>query len=101
VGDLARFYGSLLGGALLPPQQLREMKTLTPIPGGGYGLGLRTIRLRCGTVWGHGGAVPGFETLAFSSQDGSHQAVLMVNASLQTDRQGSAFGDALGSAFCR
>jgi D-alanyl-D-alanine carboxypeptidase len=101
VGDLARFYSSLLGGALLPTQQLREMKTLTPIPGGGYGLGLQTIRLRCGTVWGHGGAVPGFETLAFSSENGSHQAIVMVNASLQSQRRGAAFGDALASAFCR
>jgi D-alanyl-D-alanine carboxypeptidase len=103
VGDLAHFYDSLLGGALLPPRQLVEMKTIALIQGGpeAYGLGLQRISLRCGTVWGHGGSVPGFLTLAFSSEDGSHQAVLMVNATLQSNRQGAAFGDALSSAFCR
>jgi D-alanyl-D-alanine carboxypeptidase len=103
VGDLARFYASLLGGALLPPRQLAEMKTIVLIQGGpdGYGLGLQRLTLRCGTVWGHAGSVPGFSTLAASSEDGSHQAVVMVNATLQTDRQEAAYGAALTSAFCR
>ena len=40
--DIARFYRALLGGRLLPPAQLAEMKTTVEIVPGvaGYGLGL-------------------------------------------------------------
>ena len=66
-----------------------------------YGLGLQKIYLRCGIAWGHGGSVPGYLTLAVASADGSREAVVLVNATPSTERQGSRIGEALNSAFCR
>lgn len=65
-GDLARFFQALLGGRLLPPVQLAQMRTTVPIVSPGqpnpqhaaYGLGLFTADTPCGTVWGHGGDTP-------------------------------------------
>ncbi len=53
--DLARFFRALLGGRLLPPAQLAEMKTPFEIePGFGYGLGLEVSDSPCGrTVRAH------------------------------------------------
>ena len=54
-GDLSRFFSALLGGRLLHPAQLAEMKVtvrateLDPAwPGARYGLGLMEIPLSCG-----------------------------------------------------
>jgi D-alanyl-D-alanine carboxypeptidase len=101
--DLARFYAALVRGELLAPAQLAELKTTVPVLGGPdqYGLGLMRTPLTCATAWGHGGAVPGYTALAFSSEDGSHQAVVLVNTSIVGNRLGFRVGDALGSAFCR
>jgi D-alanyl-D-alanine carboxypeptidase len=101
--DLARFYSALLHGELLAPAQLTELKTTVPIKGSPdhYGLGLIHTPLTCATAWGHGGAVPGYTTLAFSTEDGSRQAIVMVNTSIAGNRLGLRFGGALGSAFCR
>ncbi|CAL9311465.1 serine hydrolase domain-containing protein [Streptomyces sp. SudanB182_2057] len=74
--DLTRFYGALLGGRLLPPRRLGEMKTTVPVeaaPGVRYGLGLTDTRLACGThVWGHSGEIPGSVSEAAASADGRH-----------------------------
>lgn len=101
--DLGRFYSALLGGELLAPAQLSALKTTVPVSGGPdqYGLGLMHTPLTCARAWGHGGAVPGYTALAFSSEDASHQAIVLVNTSIGGNRLGLRFGDALGSAFCR
>ncbi|QIB41763.1 serine hydrolase domain-containing protein [Streptomyces aureoverticillatus] len=92
-GDLNRFYGALLRGKLLPPKQLKAMKTTVTIPGAedmSYGLGLRRFDTSCGkTVWGHGGGMVGWLSLATSTADGRHQLSLNYNgdwdaASLRT-----------------
>ncbi|MCX4967476.1 beta-lactamase family protein [Streptomyces sp. NBC_00654] len=76
-GDLNRFYSSLLRGKLLPPEQLKAMKTTVPAPGRpnvSYGLGLTRFRTSCGpTVWGHGGGMVGSVSLAVTTEDGLHQ----------------------------
>jgi D-alanyl-D-alanine carboxypeptidase len=72
----------------------------TAAPDSDYGLGLSRIRLSCSTAWGHGGSVPGYTTLAFTSENGAHQAVVLINVS-PTPAIGSRFERALGSAFCR
>ncbi len=49
--DLNRFYAALMGGRLLPPKQLKEMRTTVKadeIPGARYGLGLIDRKLSCG-----------------------------------------------------
>jgi D-alanyl-D-alanine carboxypeptidase len=102
-GDLARFYRALLGGELLRPEQLREMKTTVPIQDGsaGYGLGLASVPADCGTAYGHDGGVPGYTSIAYSSENGSRQAIVLINLSPGSNRLASRFGDAFGSAFCR
>ncbi|MFH8586634.1 serine hydrolase domain-containing protein [Streptomyces celluloflavus] len=65
--DLNRFFTALLGGRLLPPAQLAQMRTTVPADyfgdGARYGLGLVSKPLSCGGVyWGHGGSFPGYET---------------------------------------
>jgi D-alanyl-D-alanine carboxypeptidase len=79
--DLARFYRALLGGRLLAPELLTKMKTRVEIaPGVGYGLGMFVFDTPCGPLWGHGGAIPGFSNELTSSEDGTRQYGLMINA---------------------
>ncbi|MGV4981821.1 serine hydrolase domain-containing protein [Streptomyces sp. NRAIS4] len=82
--DLDRFYGALLGGRLLPPRQLKEMKTTvevkdSPSPGG-YGLGLMETSLSCGVrVWGHDGGIHGSVSTAVTTEDGRHSLAFNSN----------------------
>ncbi|MGP3683543.1 serine hydrolase domain-containing protein [Streptomyces sp. IBSNAI002] len=82
-GDLNRFYGALLRGELLPPKQLKAMKTTVESPERpdmAYGLGLTRLRTSCGTtLWGHGGGMIGSTSLAVSTEDGRHQLVYNRN----------------------
>ncbi|MFI6638882.1 serine hydrolase domain-containing protein [Streptomyces sp. NPDC050504] len=100
-GDLNRFYRALLRGDLLPPKQLKEMKTTVPMTGAfpdtSYGLGLMRIRTSCGTtVWGHGGAMPGWLSMAFTTADGRHQLAYSLNSSWD----GSAMMPILEAEYC-
>jgi D-alanyl-D-alanine carboxypeptidase len=69
--DLNAFLRGLLGGRLLPPAQLAQMRTLVAIPdgygyppGSGDGLGLFYRPLPCGGgYWGHGGNGFGYSVL--------------------------------------
>jgi D-alanyl-D-alanine carboxypeptidase len=86
VHDVARFYRALLTGRLLPPAQQRELQTTIPVHDPGelfaehYGLGIYRLQLPCGTAWGHDGGYPGgFKTFAYTSPDGSRQAVIAYN----------------------
>ncbi|WP_440899097.1 serine hydrolase domain-containing protein [Actinosynnema sp.] len=65
--DLNRFMTGLLGGELLAPEQLTQMRTTVDAPGfdltgrARYGLGLATLALSCGgEAWTHGGLTPGY-----------------------------------------
>ncbi|MFD0315021.1 serine hydrolase domain-containing protein [Streptomyces flavalbus] len=84
--DLNRFYSALLRGALLPPEQLKEMKTTVPAPDAApptkerYGLGLASRQLTCGTVvWGHGGGIYGSLSEAVTTADGGHTLAFNLN----------------------
>jgi D-alanyl-D-alanine carboxypeptidase len=83
--DLAHFYQALLGGQLLDPEQLRAMQTTVDASqqfghGVRYGLGLTLLRPGCATeLWGHGGALAGYRTTAFSTKDASRQLVVTTN----------------------
>ena len=86
VDDVARFYRALLTGRLLPPAQQRELLTTIPVDDTGelfaerFGLGIYSVQLSCGTAWGHDGGYPGgFKTFAYTSPDGSRQAVIVYN----------------------
>ena len=86
VGDVARFYRTLLTERLLPPAQQRELLATIPVDDSGelfaehYGLGIYSVQLSCGTAWGHDGGWPGgFKTIAYTSRGGSRQAVMVYN----------------------
>jgi D-alanyl-D-alanine carboxypeptidase len=75
-GDWARFQSALLAGKLLPPAQLKEMRTTVledpAAPHGNrYGLGLEQVVTPCGTVWGHDGQVPGYSSWDYTNNTGS------------------------------
>jgi D-alanyl-D-alanine carboxypeptidase len=79
--DLDRFYGALLGGGLLRPAELAEMRRTVPadlgIPGARYGLGLAGLPVSCGLFWGHAGGILGFTNLAGAGPDGRRVTVVL------------------------
>lgn len=81
--DLDRFYSALLRGRLLPPHQLKEMKSTVQIEGAPnvrYGLGLIDRTLSCGVhVWGHDGGIHGSSSDAATTADGRHSVALNLN----------------------
>jgi D-alanyl-D-alanine carboxypeptidase len=82
--DLARFYQALLGGQLLTPELLKQMRTTVDASQAGhgtrYGLGLEVLRPGCGVeLWGHGGSLAGYGTTAFSTPDADRQLVMVIN----------------------
>jgi D-alanyl-D-alanine carboxypeptidase len=100
VDDVRRFYRALLGGRLLRPAQLVQMKTLVPMEGGGYGLGLYSLPTPCGTIWGHDGGIFGYGTIAWNDETGRRG----ITVGLPTERDpeiGAAFGRLLAVATCR
>ncbi|MEV0407666.1 serine hydrolase domain-containing protein [Actinoallomurus sp. NPDC050550] len=80
--DLDRFLDALVRGRLLRPAQRREMMKTRPTgnpDGRAYGLGLESRPLPCGGLyWGHGGDIPGYETVGGATVDG-RQATVLVN----------------------
>jgi len=82
--DLDRFYRALLAGRLLRPAELAEMRTVVPWDpaspeSGGYGLGIYSVALSCGLVWGHDGLALGHSTISWHSPDGARQASIALN----------------------
>ncbi|MFE7441213.1 serine hydrolase domain-containing protein [Streptomyces chartreusis] len=105
--DLAKFAQALLGGKLLPPAQLKEMRKTVDaplMPGWRYGLGVFSIPLSCGGVyWGHGGDIDGFETRGGATDDG-RSVGLAVTALPGTfgdgEKAATAVMSAVDTAFC-
>jgi D-alanyl-D-alanine carboxypeptidase len=104
--DIARFYQALLGGRLLDPSLLSTMETTAADPRGNlWGLGLGTGQSPCGEFWGHDGAVPGYNSIAYNSKDGTKQLVVLVNSVTFSDTVGSkraqqAFGRLVNTGYC-
>lgn len=83
--DLDRFYAALLGGELLPPRLLREMRD-TRTAHGSYGMGLFPVRLPCGvTVWGHNGRISGSYVRTAATVDGRRVLTFRVNTDAIAD----------------
>ncbi|AGS69619.1 serine hydrolase domain-containing protein [Streptomyces collinus] len=97
--DLDRFYGALLRGRLLPPRQLKEMRTTVKIDGAPdirYGLGLMDTRLSCGVhVWGHDGGIHGSTSSAVTTADGRHSLAFNFNGDWTGDH-----GAVIEKEFC-
>ncbi|MEV0179375.1 serine hydrolase domain-containing protein [Streptomyces sp. NPDC050625] len=98
--DLDRFYRALLRGGLLPPQQLKEMKTTVKIEGApntGYGLGLMDRTLSCGVhVWGHDGGIHGSTSSAVTTADGRHALSFNFNGDWTGDSDAVVEGEFCG-----
>jgi D-alanyl-D-alanine carboxypeptidase len=98
-GDLNRFYSALLKGRLLPPEQLKEMKTTVTAegyPNAGYGLGIMELKLSCGVrVWGHGGGIHGSNSEAVTTADGRHSIAFNFNGDWSGDS-----GAVIEAEFC-
>ncbi|TDE59027.1 class A beta-lactamase-related serine hydrolase [Nonomuraea mesophila] len=89
--DLNRFFRALLGGRLLPPAQLAQMKQTIPVgkefeqlmPGGRDGLGLFSRPLSCGgTYWGHEGGDSGWISTVGVSADGRRSVTVSLSGVL-------------------
>ncbi|MFC6577704.1 serine hydrolase domain-containing protein [Planomonospora parontospora] len=85
--DSNRFLRALLGGRVLKPAQLAEMKKTVPtsaafqgfLPGARYGLGIMYISNSCGGHWSHGGDIFGYMTRNGVTPDGSRSVVVSLN----------------------
>ncbi|GHH39455.1 serine hydrolase domain-containing protein [Lentzea cavernae] len=103
--DITTFYDALLGGRILPPAQLKEMKTAVPAPNLGvanasYGLGLFTVPLPCGgQYWGHEGSTFGYMSMAGVGPDG-RVAVIAVNAYPVKPETSAAVMSTFATALC-
>jgi D-alanyl-D-alanine carboxypeptidase len=89
--DVNRFFRALLGGDLLSPARLADMRDTVPVseemqaywPGGRYGLGLVSRPLSCGgTSWGHEGGESGYITLNGTTADGSRAVTVSMSTAL-------------------
>jgi D-alanyl-D-alanine carboxypeptidase len=100
--DLATFTSALLDGDLLPDDLLDETLATDEIgPGFGYGLGLVRLGLPCGVdIVGHDGAVLGFLTQHFVSEDGSRTMTIMGNEYVEPPGAFDAILDLLVTEFC-
>lgn len=104
--DVTWFFSALLGGELLTPELLAEMKDTVPEGDGRYGLGLGWSPLSCGGgYWRHGGAVPGYLSYEGFSEDGSHGVVLSVSSWRADDvanyAQDEASFELIDNVFCK
>ncbi|MFI7498005.1 serine hydrolase domain-containing protein [Streptomyces sp. NPDC049687] len=99
--DLDTFLSALLRGRLMSAGALKEMRRWVPAGGTqSYGLGLRRRVLSCGvSVYGHTGAVQGYYTYAFTSDDGRRSLAALANASNSTAVHTTMLRT-LESAFC-
>jgi D-alanyl-D-alanine carboxypeptidase len=85
LADLDRFYAALLGGRLLSPRRLRELRD-TRTAHGAYGMGLFPVRLACGiTVWGHDGRISGSYVRTAATVDGRRVLTFRVNTTAPAD----------------
>ena len=98
--DLQRFFSALLGGRVVGPALLRDMRTVVPAGRLDYGLGIAVFRTPCGPAWGHTGNAQGTITVAWNTADASRQLVLVVNAYPLSSELESAVRDLQDAAFC-
>jgi D-alanyl-D-alanine carboxypeptidase len=77
--DLAKFWTAFLGGRLVHPATIEAMEQTVPTgKNAGYGLGLTELTMPAGSLWdgspkvklfGHGGAIFGYNTGSFYVED--------------------------------
>ncbi|TDC55045.1 class A beta-lactamase-related serine hydrolase [Actinomadura sp. KC345] len=103
--DVNRFFAALLDGRLLPPAQLKAMKTTVPFPlpnGSTDGLGMVKMPLPCGiSVWGKDGGLHGYMTQSVHSEDGRRHLTISANLrEFAFAEVGEAIDKTVTDAFC-
>src|SRR3712207_1732440 len=105
-GDSARFYRALMGGRLLGPAMMRELRTTVEVADSDLpsraGLGVQVWQRPCGAAWGKSGNAPGYLVYTWISPDTRHGTVLMINEDPRTVGTPAlaAFHDLLDRSFC-
>ncbi|GAB3496080.1 serine hydrolase domain-containing protein [Amycolatopsis cihanbeyliensis] len=112
--DVNHFFRALLGGKLLHPDMLAQMKRTVPAPGPNgeetglrYGLGLMEFDLGricpgAEPVRGHGGDLPGFGTWSWHDERGTKQVTTAINKNLSAGPQAKGMHQLAAFAeFCR
>jgi D-alanyl-D-alanine carboxypeptidase len=82
--DLNTFFKALLGGHLLKPWLLAEMKK-PGVDGATYGLGLAWFDTSCGRVYGNDGDALAYQAYSYSTEDTHHQATIAITPNQQTN----------------
>ncbi|MGW2619522.1 serine hydrolase domain-containing protein [Streptomyces sp. NPDC001500] len=105
--DLERFFGALLDGRLLPPEQSAQMRRTVAAdpdrlwPGARYGLGLISSPLPCGGVWwGHAGTVPGGHRALGAVGPGGRRVAVALNEVPPTEQAEEDFRAVVATALC-
>ncbi|MEI5101480.1 serine hydrolase domain-containing protein [Streptomyces sp. PmtG] len=107
--DLNRFYSALIGGDLLKPAQLAQMRKTVKGPKGPdreagtrFGLGLTSTPLSCGGLrWGHGGDTPGYHSVPGVTDDGRAATVVVTANQPPTQKGFEKVDQVLDTALCR
>ncbi|GAA1353721.1 serine hydrolase domain-containing protein [Catellatospora bangladeshensis] len=96
VDDGNRFLRALLGGRVLRPDLLAEMKRTVRAPqfddawpGARYGLGIMWTPNSCGGAWSHGGTIHGYLTRNGVTDDGDRSVVVSMNTRTPVPTDGS------------
>ena len=82
--ELTKFLQAAFNGTLLNQDSITEMKKtieagdLIGVPGSGYGLGIFSLPLSCGTAWGHSGGIPGYGSYNMVGPDGTAMALTVT-----------------------
>ncbi|MGZ0149150.1 serine hydrolase domain-containing protein [Kribbella sp. WER1] len=98
--DLNRFFAALLGGRLLPPRLLHEMKT-PGVEGGTYGLGLSWHDTSCKVrVYGNDGDALAYQAYSYATEDTRRQVTVAVTPDF-TANPDAAVDAFVDRAICR
>ena len=109
--ELGTFLQATLNGTLLNQDSITEMKKTvdTGRPNRGYGLGIFSMPLSCGTAWGHTGGIHGYMTQNMVGPDGTTvttastallQAIVDPSDTTAAQQKVDLMSDAVDSLLC-
>ena len=110
--ELGTFLQATLNGTLLNQDSITEMKKTvdTGRPNRGYGLGIFSMPLSCGTAWGHTGGIHGYMTQNMVGPDGTTvttastallQAIVDPSDTTAAQQKVDLMSDAVDSLMCK
>lgn len=104
--DLSTFYQALMHARLISPALLAQMTTTVaedptdPNSTFRYGLGLQRVNDTCGVNWGHGGAIYGYEDLAYWNANTGRTVVIASTMNPAPAAAGAPLATATDLALC-